>query len=217
MKKFSKTFSVLLAAVMICGLTGCGGSGKTGAPLNAQESELFVSPPPSSSSDTGQHGSGQHDSSQPVESTVSEPIDFEMDGQTFSLPCKVGDLKNITIDRGFPFSVKKRDNGTYMSTSQFDYDGTHAGTIYLDGDCSGIADLSEVTVIGIVAGDSRVPVSYLGLTFDSTKDDIIRVLGDPVETDGAYLYYLIEPEGSVTFSMDSENKVVDIAVFLNIR
>ena len=74
-----------------------------------------------------------------------------------------------------------------------------------------------MTVIGIIAGDSRVPISYKGFTFNSSKTDIIRELGDPAEEKDGYIYYHIEPEGSVTFSLNSEDKVSDIAILLNIR
>ena len=183
-------------------------SGGSGAAHGVSESELFTSSLPPDEPPI---------SSQQNEVTRTEPIDVKLNDQLVTLPCKVKDIKNVTIEVGRNFSVKQRDNGSYMSSSLFDYDGTNAGTIYLDGDCSNISDLGEVTVIGIAAGDSRVPVSYMGLTFGASKDDIIRTLGAPADENDDYIYYYIEPEGSVTFSLNSENKVEDIAIFLNIR
>ena len=232
MNKYTKLLSALLTAAMLCSLAGCRenndspfesydisqnsseNSESSGAAHEGLNNELFTT---TSSAATSSTLSSSSVSVQQNESTQLEQIDVKMDEQLISLPCKVKDIKNITIDRGRNFSVKQRDNGTYMTSSLFDYNDATAGTIYLEGDCTGIADLSEVTVIGITAGDSRVPVSYMGLTFDSAKADIIRTLGDPIEEKDDYIYYHIEPEGSVTFSLNSEDKVSDIAVFLNIR
>lgn len=241
MNKYTKLLSALLTAAMLCSLTGCREnndspfessdvsqsssensekSESSGAAHEGLNNELFTTTTSSTTTTTTTSSSTLNNSSVSVqhnESTQLEQIDVKMDEQLISLPCKVKDIKNITIDHGRNFSVKQRDNGTYMSSSLFEYNDATAGTIYLEGDCSGIADLSEVTVIGITVGDIRIPVSYMGLTLDSAKADIIRTLGDPVEEKDDYIYYYIEPEGSVTFSLNSEDKVSDIAVFLNIR
>lgn len=210
MKKIAKSISALLAAVMLFGLAGCSerdpnisqsDSESTGAAFGS-ESVLFTS---SSSSET---------SASSPEDWEPAVVNVEMDDQRILLPCKLGEIKNIAVDRGLTFSVKERDNGEYMTTAEFTYNGA-AGTIYLDGDCSAIADLSDVVVIGIIA--ENVPVSYKGLTLGSSKEEIVRELGDPVEEKDGYIYYHIEPEGSVTFSLNSEDKVSNIAIFLDIR
>ncbi|MBD5129433.1 MAG: hypothetical protein HDT43_05865, partial [Ruminococcaceae bacterium] len=156
------------------------------------------------------------------ESSVTAPeewnppvVDVVMDDQRILLPCKLSEIKNIAVDLGLTFSVKERDNGGYMTTAEFLYNGEKAGTIYLDGDCSAAENLSDAVVIGIIA--ENVPVSYKGLTLGSSKEEVIRELGDPEEEGGGYIYYRIEPEGSVTFSLDTENKVTNVAVFPDIR
>lgn len=231
-----KPLSALLAAAMLCGLAGCARDEGTSSEPESSEASQSVSTVVSqdnsesnsqntsqntsqstSSSVPGNISDNSAASSQPSESTQYEIDNIEMDEQPISLPCKVKDIKNITIERGRFFSVKQRDNGEYMSSSYFDYNGVRAGQIYLEGKCSQKPDLSEEKVIGLVAGNSSVPVSYMGLTYNSDKTEIIRVLGEPEKDDDQYMYYLIEPEGSVTFSLNSENKVTDIAIFLNIR
>lgn len=232
-----------LAAAMLLGLSGCSErSQSSGAGQFGDESELFVntsqkktdeqstvrssdhseSKEPTEHSTTGSESSEQTENSSDLSSgslNNSAEIDVKMDGELITLPCKVKDFPNIALEVGFNFTVKKRDNGTYMSSTKFIYDEMDAGSIYLDGDCGKSADLSEETVIGVDVGDSRIPISYMGLSFNSTKDDIIRTLGEPFETGSGedYLYYQIEPEGSVTFTFNNENKVANIAIFLDIR
>lgn len=236
-----------LAAAMLFALSGCSErSQSSGAGQFGDESELFVntsqkktdeqstvrSSDNSKTKEPTEHSTPGSESSEPTENSSdlssgsvnnsvnnSAEIDVKMDGELITLPCKVKDFPNIALEIGFNFTVKKRDNGTYMSSTKFIYDDMDAGSIYLDGDCGKSADLGEETVIGVDVGDSSIPISYMGLSFNSTKDDIIRTLGEPFETGSGedYLYYQIEPEGSVTFTFNDENKVANIAIFLDIR
>lgn len=239
--------TVALAAAMLLALSGCSErSQSSGAGQFGDESELFINNSQkqsdeqstvksSDNSDTKEpieHSTTGSESSEPTDNSSdlssgsvnnsvnnSAEIDVKMDNELITLPCKVKDFPNIALEVGFNFTVKKRDNGTYMSSTRFIYDDINAGSIYLDGDCGKSTDLSEETVIGVDVGDSGIPISYMGLSFNSTKDDIIRTLGEPLETGYGedYLYYQIEPEGSVTFTFNDENKVSNIAIFLDIR
>ncbi len=238
--------SAALAAAMLLGLSGCSERPQSSGAGNGDESELFVntsqkktdeqssvkSSDHSETKEPTEHSMTGSESSEPTENSSdltsgsvnnslnnSAEIDVKMDGELITLPCKVKDFPKIALEVGFNFTVKKRDNGTYMSSTRFVYDDKNAGSIYLDGDCGKSADLGEETVIGVDVGDSSIPISYMGLSFNSTKDDIIRTLGEPLETGYGqdYMYYQIEPEGSVTFTFNDENKVSNIAIFLDIR
>lgn len=193
-----KPLSALLAAVMLCGLTGCG------------KNENSV--PESLSDSTSDISSVSGNSSENVQSPT---FDIEMDGQHISLPCKVKEINNITVDRQYSFSAFVLENGREISSAFFYYNGKRAGQIYLEGDCTKSNELDEENVIGLSL--DSVPMSYMGLTNDSGRSDIVGILGEPDRGENTTLVYYIEPEGSVSFDLNPKDKVDEIWLYMYIR
>lgn len=233
--KFTKFLPLIISAFLVCGLSGCSTENAPGdAPeLFAQSQESGSSTDTSvdgglstgdtssgsSTSSTSSVSSTSGNSSSPTESTSQdvpqstssteeiEPIDVKISDQSFSLPCRLGDIANISVDRSvLTFGSFNRNDGKRSSKGDFFYDDIPAGQIYLEGDCTAKENIDGARVIGLVTGDSQVPVTYMGVTFGSGREDIVNALGDPIEEDNTYMYYYIEPKGSVTFTLDSEKR-----------
>ena len=226
-KSFCKKAAALLTAiVLLCGLAGCskketGSSAPDSVSSPKQSSEISsdngVSSVPQitvESSVVSTESAGSSD----IQSPVKVKPEIEMDGQLISLPCKVKDIKGITIDREYSFVVvPASENVDEYSTAFFYYNEIRAGGIRLEGDCSEKTDLGEETVTGIDL-NRDISFSYYGLTFDSNKEDIIDVLGEPNKNFDNYLSYYIDkdPANHVAFSLDSKGKIHDVSIYLGI-
>ena len=89
--------------------------------------------------------------------------------------------------------------------------------IRLDGDCSEKADLGKETVVGIDFYDN-IPVYCFGLTFQSKREDIIAMLGNPDNADDTLLGYYIDgnPADHIDFDLDSNGKMIAVRIYLGL-
>lgn len=217
-----RIIALIAGAALLCGIAGCENTeGNVSAPESSTNSENSTSnveqsstAEPDSSTEDSTNNSSEPEESNTIQSVKAE---IEMDGQLISLPCKVKDIKNITIDQEYSFAVVSQDDGSYMSSAYFFYNNIRAGGIFLEGDCSEISDLSEENVIGFTLNEDIVPMSYLGLTYNSNRDDIIAMFGEPDAGQNTYMCYYFGEKGSVSFSLNSSNRIRKIDIFLNIR
>lgn len=215
MRKF---FCVVLAVALACGLCGC-------EEKDAAQTSLRESIPGSGSDNSQSTPSSVHESSvdsEAVSETVSLPkCEIELAGKTISLPCKVKDLpEEITLDTEHPLVSHTLENGTvydeyFIKYNDMRLDGL--SMIYLEGDCSGLSDISEESVIGLNIDNSEIPMSYMGLTIGSDESEVKEKLGEYDKNVEIGSYYYIGSEGSVIFMYDSERKIRRIWVTLIFR
>lgn len=149
--------------------------------------------------------------------STAPTFEIEFIGQSVCLPCKVKDINGIVIDTEHSFGSYERDDGKYMSFAFYYYGDKRAGQIYLEGDCTGTSNLGEENVIGLSVADSSVPMSYTGLTFGSSEKDITDMFGEQDYGKDTVLTYYIEPEGSVSFFLDTGHNVEEFLLFVDIR
>ena len=227
-KSFCKKAAALLTAiVLLCGLAGCGKK-ETGS--SAPDSVSGVIQSSGASSDNGVSSvpqitvessvvSTESAGSSDIQSPVKVKPEIEMDGQLISLPCKVKDIKGITIDREYSFAViPASEDVDERSGAFFYYNHIRIGMIELDGDCSEKPDLDEETVIRISISDD-ISFSYSGLTSDSTTEDIIAVLGEPSVNSDYYLWYSLDGTdlNHVDFRLNSKGKIDEVSIYLYVR
>lgn len=225
-EKGKSAAALLAAAVLLCGLTGCSKSETdSSAPDSAAsvpQSTSVTETKDSQSSEVNSDNSGSSDAQNEQNATplIKPEIKPEivMDGQLITIPCKVKDIEGIMIDREYSFAVvPASENVEEYSTSYFYYNGIRAGGIRLAGDCSKKADLSEETVVGIDLFD-EIPISCLGLTLQSNREDIIGILGNPdINSDYLLIYYIDgDPANHIDFSLKSNGKIDAVRIFLGI-
>lgn len=208
-----KVLCTVLAAALACGLCGC--NKDEGESSNVPISEPNVTENENVSQSGEQSAENSTEKSDETSAVVIKP-EIEMDGQLITLPCKVKDIKGITIDREYSFGVvPASENVGVRSTAFFYYYGVRAGGIILEGDCSEKTVLDEETVVGLYLYD-RIPISYLGLTVESDRDDIIKVLGKPDKASDAALRYDIDgnPGDYIIIDLNSHGKIVEIGIYL---
>lgn len=206
--RYIKPFAMLLAAVLLCGMAGCSKNG-TSAPESSADSAIGgeVSTVSGESSEV----SGDSDSAK------IKP-EITLDGQLITLPCNVKDVDGITIDREYSFVVvPASENVDEYSTAYFYYNNVRAGQVLLDGNCSDMSDLGDATLIGIRLNDDRIPMSYMGLTYNSNRDNIISVLGNPGRSGDIAMNYDLGTDGSVLIGLGSKDTITSVAIFLYIR
>ncbi len=200
---FKKPISALLAAVMLCGLTGCS---------NEETSERI-------SDEFSVSQSGEESYFQSETENIGGDLDFDnavksitIFGREVSFPFSINDL-------GEDFSLKEENMTTYGGSTSCDllYQGKAIGTVtFADTDDLGSAQISDL-MFGFIARDQGVtdelkellyekrgwysdPIEaeIAGLNFRSEISDAEKLLGAPeetkddsvtfkAETDGAYL------------------------------
>lgn len=212
----SKRVAALLATVtLLCGFTGCNkNETDTSVSLSSLSSPQSVS---TDKSEVSQSSEFNSDVSSEENTSLIKP-EIVMDGNLITLPCKVEEIDGITIDREYSFVVvSATENVDEYSTAYFYYNGERAGLIRLDGDCSEKADLGKETVVGIDFYDN-IPVSCLGLTFQSKREDIIDKLGNPDNASGTLLGYYIDgkPADHIDFDLDSNGKMIAVRIYLEL-
>lgn len=224
--RYIKPVSLLLAAILLCGMTGCS---KNEVHISEPESSLSgLQSIPNESSALDDASSEEINSSASSAEFNSDVLseqnrgkinpEIMMDGHLITLPCNVEDIQGITIDREYSFAVVPAENGIdEYSTAFFYYNNVRAGLVFLEGDCSEMSDLGNAKLIGIRLNDDRVPMSYSGLTYDSGKDDIIRTLGNPDRSGDIAMNYNLGVKGSVLIGLGTEDKITSVAIFLYLR
>lgn len=197
-KRLKKPISALLAAVMLCGLTGCAneeGSVRTGDEIDTSRS--------SEESD--------------AQSQTESEADFDLDdavksitvfGREVSLPCTIGDF-------GEDFSLKEENMATVggFTSCGLLYQGKTIGTAtFEDTDDLDSAQISGL-IMGFIATDHGVtdelrellyekrgrysdPIEaeIAGLSFDSDISDAEKLFGAPENTEDDSVEYKAETD-----------------------
>ena len=215
-----KVIAILAAGALLCGLAGCDKKDTgSSAPNNVQSVPQSV---PENKSEAAQSTGTSSDNSvsSAPQRTVEIKPEITMDGKLISLPCKVKDIKGITLDTEVSFiGVPATADGVEYSQVTF-YLNDARGTIRLAGDCSEKTDLGEETVIGIELREG-IPFSYSDVTSDSTMDDVLSVLGEPDRSSDQnksyFLRYYIDgdPSNYVDFGFnETHDKILVVRVYL---
>lgn len=215
-----RIFALLAAAVLLCGLAGCGKKDTGSSAPNRVSSVPEKESEPAQSSATGTGTSSDNSVSSVPQRTAEIIPEIKMDGRLISLPCKVKDIDGITIDTEEPLTVTPAtENEAEYSTAKL-YCNDVRGSIRLAGDCSEKTDLNEETVIGIELREG-IPFSYSDVTYDSTMDDVIAALGEPDRSSDQnksyFLRYYIDgnPSNYVDFGFnETHDKIVVVRVYL---
>ncbi len=199
-----KAAALLLVGAMLCGLAGCD--------LNGTDSSVPIN------SSSVSESNFDHESASDEQNTNLIKPEIVMDGQLIALPCKVKDIAGITIDREYSFVVvPASENVDTYSMAYFYYNDLRAGLIRLAGDCSERSDLGDETVVGIDLFD-EIPGACLGLTFQSKREDIIDMLGDPDSGGNTVMIYYIggNPADHIDFDLNSNGKIRAVRIYLGI-
>ena len=214
-RKGKRVVALLATVTLLCGFTGCNkNETDNSVPLS------YLSIPQSVSTDkseVSQSSEFNSDVSSEENTSLIKP-EIVMDGNLITLPCKVEEIDSITIDMEYSFAVvSSTENIDEYSTAYFYYNGKRGGLIRLDGDCSEKADLGKETVVGIDLYDN-IPVYCFGLTFQSKREDIIDMLGNPDNAGDTLLGYYIDgnPADHIDFDLDSNGKMIAVRIYLGL-
>lgn len=140
----------------------------------------------------------------PISSDVATPCepratiyDLELDGKKLSVPFPVSELEGTGYTMtGDPLEkvVRGVDNIVYYTDEDDGMIVANLGT--LDDECS----VNEAVVIDILADKGNTDTSRLrvfgGIGFDSTKEEVEKVFGEPVMTDSDLAMYSLTQEGA---------------------
>ncbi len=202
-KRLQKPISALLAAVMLCGLTGCA----------KEEGSVQISDEPSISQ-----------SSSDIQSQTESEADLDLDevvksitvfGREVSLPCTIGDF-------GEDFSLKEENMTTVGGFTSCDllYQGKAIGTATFED--NGDPDSAQIIglFLGFIATDhgatdelremlyekrgwysDPIEAEVAGLSFDSGISDAEKLLGAPEKTDDDSVTFKAETD-AVYFKVD---------------
>lgn len=214
-RKSKRVVALLATVTLLCGFTGCNkNETDNSVPLSSLSIPQSVS---TDKSEVSQSSEFNSDVSSEENTSLIKP-EIVMDGNLITLPCKVEEIDGITIDREYSFAVvSATENVDEYSTAYFYYNGKRAGLIRLDGDCSEKADLGKETVVGIDFYDN-IPVYCFGLTFQSKREDIIDMLGNPDNAGDTLLGYYIDgnPADHIDFDLDSNGKMIAVRIYLGL-
>ena len=221
-KKSKRAIALLITATLLCGFSGCDSNETGSISSDSAVSELRSTPvaesKDSQSSEANSVNTGSSDAQNGQNDTHLIRSEIIMDGQLIVLPCKVKDIAGITIDRKYSFVIvpASEDVDTY-STAYFYYNNLRAGLIRLAGDCSERSDLGEETVVGVDLFDD-IPGSCLGLTFQSKREDVIDMLGDPDSDGGTIMTYYINGNQAdhIDFDLNSTGKIKAMRIYLGL-
>lgn len=214
-RKSKRVVALLATAILLCGFTGCNkNETDNSVPLSSLSIPQSVS---TDKSEVSQSSEFNSDVLSEENTSLIKP-EIVMDGNLITLPCKVEEIDGITIDREYSFVVvPSTENADEYSTAYFYYNGKRAGLIRLDGDCSKETDLDKETVVGIDIYDD-IPVYCFGLTFQSKREDIIDMLGNPDNAGDTLLGYYIDgnPADHIDFDLDSNGKMIAVRIYLGL-
>lgn len=141
------------------------------------------------------------------EMTIAERLQYlTIEGQEVGLPCRVGEL-NGKLRVGSGSTIILEDEGyTYINNvCDLIYDDIEIGHVYIDCPPIGdeLVDMSSgyenkyiyqfemwIAPIGI---EDKMDFEILGITEESTKEDIYNIFGDPTyESEGNMSYYDVD-------------------------
>lgn len=207
-QKGKRAAALLVTAAMLCGLTGCG-KNETG--------RSAVSSSSMTSDDKPLNSATVSTSFDPPTVAKAVPT-IKIGDETITLPVKCKDLKHIHGDK----LVMPLDN--QIGATGLFYDDERIGQLYIE-DYENEDDYSEKNIVCLniydswLSGTSVDQIYYMGLSFDSSKDDVIKTLGEPDETRGdedeysLYLIYSLDSfkDGNVTFIFRN-NKIDEIEI-----
>lgn len=201
-----KTISMILAAVMLCGMSGCSKNEEI-----SSESEVSTVPESTKSSASESYDTSEIPSEADAE--LNDELDFEIElaDHQITFPCKLKELEDIMVGLGKELTPIKLDNGGSADQFCMTYNGEDVG--YIDVEINDITELSERTVVGIriINKEGEIPVSYRGFTIGSDEQDILNELGDPDKNlFGSMSSYFIGSEGGIAFRYNKERKVYEI-------
>ena len=130
---------------------------------------------------------------------------FQLEGKVFTLPCKLSDLKAVGYElrKKDPFVVNP-DQEVYGTSVENDKGYTLTGTF--KNMSEKVCDISECWLYEFSASNASynkdMNIAFPGgITFKSTKDDVIKAYGKPSKEDK------VDNSESLTYSIDYKNEL----------
>ena len=182
----NKLFHFIIVLLMLLTITGC----------SKNQEEVQRDPETVSSADTAERD----------DNNLSNEFSF-MNAKV-SIPFKLKDLKNITIDEEICYET---DGGCLFS--QLWHGENRIGTVMLENCSVDEKHKEDKNVVYLkISPDSMFDdfeFEYMGLTFSSTREDIINTLGESDEEN--QLTYMIDEKTKISFKV-SDNIVYRVTI-----
>ncbi len=182
----NNTLSFFIVLMMILTITGC----------SKDQHEAISNSEVASSVDTE------------VKDNKNLSSEFSFMNGMVSLPFKLKDLKNVTIDEEICYET---DEGCLFS--QLWHGDNRIGTVMLENCSVDEKHKEDKNVVYLkISPDSMFDdfeFEYMGLTFSSTREDIINALGESDEEN--QLTYLIDDKTKISFKL-SDNTIYRVTI-----
>lgn len=205
--RYIKPVAALLAAVMVCGMAGCD---KSENPDSESSSNISQSISDEVSSNNLNEQNGQS-------SNLALKTEIKVDGHIITIPCMVSNLTDIGMSLDPTTLVSFTDSGGKSTTAtQVFYNNGTMGMVVLNGEFTADDDLSGAYVIHLQisefeAKSCNAVVSYCGLNFQSTKEDVVAELGSDYNDFNGSPHYGT-PENHIYFSIGTDNTISNIEI-----
>lgn len=207
--KSKKAVALLAMAALLCGFTGCGESETNSTAISSS----------SMTSDDKPLNSVTVSTSFDLTTVAKAVPTIKIGDETITLPIKCKDLKHIHGDK----LVMPMDN--QIGATGLFYDDERIGQLFIEDYVEDYEKEDEYSANNIIRlnlydywGSGAVQIDYMGLSFQSSKDDVIKTLGEPDETrddgyDSLYLVYSLDGfnGGSVTIIFRN-NEISEIEI-----
>lgn len=180
---------LVIALSLVLSITGCS---------NSQKEVQFESNPVSSVDSYEKDNEGSYN-------------EFSLMNSKVTIPFKLKDLKYITIDEETCFET---DEGDLFCS--FWYDDYRIGTMRLENCSVDEKNKEDKNLVYLKISPDFIfddfEFEYMGLTFNSTKEDIINTLGEPdVENQ---LTYMLDDKTKINFKI-SDNTIYRVTISSN--
>lgn len=190
-RSFEKLLASLLAMTFAAGTTGC--KSEKAESDTSDETDATV----------------RYETEFAIEKWTLDDVSdsLKLCGEDFSLPCRIADMGN--------FSLTESDAGDgssqyITSASGLLYNGEEAACVGFKDDNS-----DEICILLIGANTDTLPeFSVMGITNDSTPDDIVAALGEPnaaKDKDGRVYRYLFSDNTALMFVFDKDSDSIKTA------
>ena len=182
----NKLFHFIIVLLMLLTVTGC----------SKNQEEVQRDPETVSSADTAERD----------DNNLSNEFSF-MNAKV-SIPFKLKDLKNVTIDEEICYET---DDGCLFS--QLWHGENRIGTVMLENCSVDEKHKEDKNVVYLkISPDSMFDdfeFEYMGLTFSSTREDIINTLGESDSEN--QLIYMIDDKTKISFKL-SDNTIYRVTI-----
>ena len=194
-RSFEKLLAALLAMTFAAGMTGC--KSEKAESDTSDETDATV----------------RYETEFAIEKWTLDDVSdsLKLCGEDFSLPCRIADMENFSLTES---DVGDGSSQYITSASGLLYNGEKAA-------CAGFKDdnSDEIRILLIGANTDTLPeFSVMGITNDSTPDDVVAALGEPnaaKDKDGRVYRYLFSDNTALMFVFDKDSDSIK-TVFISV-